>query len=126
MNEDVRKIVYQQLITLSLPVHYEIAPDDAILPYIVYSFPTDGRKYKNQTVSDLQVDIYDAERNDYNVAREIDSLINEVEGLLDYKSFFQGGSSFWFKRTTRQAIPFPEDSNIWARQLVFETRIYRS
>lgn len=126
MNNDVRKVLYQLLKTLGIDVYYEIAPDDAILPYIVYSSPTDGRVYKNQVVSDVQIDIYDAERDGYNVAVEIDNYLKEVESLLDYKSFAEGNSSFWFKRTSRQAIPFSEDSNIWARQLVFETRIYRS
>lgn len=126
MNEDVRTIVYQQLSTLTDNVYYEVAPDDAILPYIVYSFPSDGRVYKNQSVSDLQIDIYDADRDGYNVSREIDNTLREVVILFDYKSFSQGESSFWMKQTSRQAIPFPEDSNMWARQLIFETRIYRS
>ncbi len=85
MNEDVRTIVYQQLSTLTDNVYYEVAPDDAILPYIVYSFPSDGRVYKNQSVSDLQIDIYDADRDGYNVSREIYNTLREGVILVDYK-----------------------------------------
>lgn len=126
MNEDIRKIVYQRLTQVCANVYYEDVPHDSLLPYIVFSFPNDGRVYKNQVVSDLQVDIYDVDRDGYNVSREIDRMVREVERLFDYQSFLEGETSFWFKRRTRTAIPFPDDVNIWARQLVFETRSYRS
>lgn len=126
MNEDVRKIVYQELTKVCPAVYYEEVPHNAKLPYIVYTFPSDGRVYKNQVVSDLQVDIFDVERDGYNVSREIDRMLRKVELAFDYKSFMEGETSFWFKRTSRTAIPFPEDVNMRARQMVFETRIYRS
>ena len=54
MNEDIRKIVYQRLTQVCANVYYEDVPHDSLLPYIVFSFPNDGRVYKNQVVSDLQ------------------------------------------------------------------------
>lgn len=125
MNEDVRKVVYQQLIKVCPNVYYEDVPHDAVLPYIVYSFPSNGRLYRNQSVSDLQVEIYDVDRDGYNVSVEIDRTVSDVERLFDYQSFSQGETSFWFRLTGRTALPFPDDVNIWSRRLVFETRIYK-
>ena len=92
-------------------------PHDAVLPYIVYSFPSNGRLYRNQSVSDLQVEIYDVDRDGYNVSVEIDRTVSEVEQLFDYQSFSQGETSFWFRLTGRTALPFPDDVNIWSRRL---------
>ena len=89
MNEDIRKIVYQRLTQVCANVYYEDVPHDSLLPYIVFSFPNDGRVYKNQVVSDLQVDIYDVDRDGYNVSREIDRMVREVERQLDYQSFLR-------------------------------------
>jgi hypothetical protein len=126
MNEDIRKVVYEQLATICDNVYYEDVPHASLLPYIVFSFPSNGRMYRNQVVSDMQVDIYDVDRDGYNVSVGIDRTVMEVERLFDYRSFSEGETSFWFKIRTRTAIPFPNDVNIWARQLVFETKIYRS
>jgi hypothetical protein len=127
MIEDLRVVVTDVLSTVCANVFYQQAPDHAVIPYIVYGFPSEGRSYKEKVALYLQVDLFDAERDDdsYFVGVEIDRLADRVDELFDYGSFHQGETSFWMKRTGRVSVPFPDGVHIWSRQLTYEVRTYR-
>lgn len=126
MVADIGEVVYNSIKEHCDRVYYQEPPEDAIIPYVVYQFPNEGRAYKDQVELYLEINIFDAERDDYNVSFEIDSLADNINLSLDHKSFLNGSTSFWMKRTSMIRVPFPEDVHIWSRQLEFQIKTYRT
>lgn len=121
---EIRQIVYDKLSAIFARVYYQQAPQKAQIPYVVYSFPAEMGQHKKQDVQILQIDITDCERGGYNVAREIENSANEVDLSFNYLPDTTWTVSAWFRRISRIAVPFPEESNVWRRELRYEVRIY--
>jgi len=121
---DLRTIVYQKLSPLCEQVYYQEAPQACVLPYAVFSFPSSNRVYKEQRQYELEVTIYYAEKNGYNVASSIDALTEQIISVLDYKTGDSSDLSAWFKFEQRLEVPFPDGSHLWGRQLRFTAYTY--
>ena len=121
---DCRKIVYDKLIALCPRVYYQQAPQGAVFPYVVFVFPTEGRQYKHQVERMLEVNVYDSSDSGYNVALEIENLTDSIDKVLDYQTGNYGDIRAWFRRIGRTAIPYPSDSNIWRRELLYVYTTY--
>lgn len=122
---DLRKIVYQAISTYCPRCYYGQAAQGCEFPYIVFSFPSNGRAYKEQVARELEVAIYDAPKSGYNVANEIDTLTDNVKASLDYKTGSQDATSVWFKFEQRTEVPFPDGATIWGRVLRFTAHTYK-
>ena len=128
---DLRKIVYSKLLHVSglgTNIYYMQAPMDAQLPYAVYTFPSEGRTHREQCEKVLEISIYDCERGNYNVANQIELLTDNVNFEFDYSSSCTANVgnnySYWFRKTGRIAVPYPQESNIWRRELRYTVKTY--
>jgi hypothetical protein len=119
----VRDIVYNALSAVCDRVYYQEAPQGAIYPYVVYSFPSEEWQLKDQERYILEVLVYDIDKNGYNVANEIESLTRKLDDVLNYKSLESADNKAWFYRVSRLALPYVE--NIWRRELRYRMRNYR-
>lgn len=128
---DLRKIVYDILLkvpSVTNNVYFMKAPMDASLPYIVFTFPSEGRTHKGQEEIVLEVNVYDCERGEYNVANQIERLTDNINFELDYKTGetenHADETAYWFRKTSRIAVPYPQDSNMWRRELRYNVKKY--
>lgn len=128
---NLRKIVYDILLrvpSLQSNVYFMEAPQDANLPYVVFTFPTQGRSHREQQEMAVQVDIYDCERGGYNVANQIEDLTDNINLELDYTTGRMdnqyGSKAYWFRNTSRISVPYPQESNIWHRELRYTVKTY--
>lgn len=122
---DSRKMLYDVLVTACDRVYYEEADDDAVLPYIVFSFPSETDAYKNRVRKLLSVNVFDVRRSDYNAESEIEDLTDEVDRLLDHNVVYYGDVIGWCRHMNRISVPFPQDSNMMQRELTYELRMYK-
>jgi len=122
---DLRTIVYQKISPLCSNCYYGKAIQGATYPYVVFSFPSNGRAYKDQVEYELEVAIYDAPKSGYNVASAIDKLAGKIREVLDYQTGSQGETSGWFKFEQRIEIPFPDGADILGRTLRFTAKTYK-
>jgi hypothetical protein len=122
---NLRKIVFSKVSPLCSNLFYEEAPQDTAYPYVVFSFPSNGRAYKGQVQRELELAIYDAPKSGYNVATAIDNLADEITRVLDYTTGAQGDLSAWFKFEQRTEIPFPDGTTMWGRILRFTAHTYK-
>lgn len=127
----LRKIVYNKLKNVSNlgdRIYYVQAPQNAELPYVVFNFPSEGRTHREQSEVTLEIAIYDCERGDYNVANQIEQLTDNVDFEFDYVSGetanHSNNCSYWFRKNGRIAVPYPQESNIWRRELRYNVRVY--
>lgn len=122
---DLIKIVYQLLTEVSDNVYFQKAPQDASLPYIVFSFPNEGRGHRGQIEKVLEIHIYDCEREDYFVADSIETMADSINNVLDYITDTDTNYSYWFRRISRISVPYPPESNIWHRELRYSMKTYK-
>lgn len=130
MNE-LRKIVYNKLLkvkALGTNVYYMQAPMDATLPYVVFHFPNIGRTHREQSEVTLDIGVYDCERGGYNVANQIEQLTNNIDYEFDYSTSetnnHANNCAYWFRKIGRIAVPYPQESNIWRRELRYNVKTY--
>lgn len=128
---DLRKVVYDKLLkvrSLGTNIYYMQAPMDAELPYVVFAFPSEGRTHREQCEKVLEISMYDCERSNYNVANQIEQLTDNVDFEFDYSSSQTANASnnysYWFRKTGRIAVPYPQETNIWRRELRYNVKIY--
>ena len=125
---NLRKIVYNKLLNVpsltESKIFYAKAPQGSALPYVVFSFPSTGRKHKGQEDKVLEINIYDCERDNYNVADSIEQQTDDIDAELDYSSEASDGWSYWFRRTSRISVPYSQESNIWRRELRYSMKAY--
>ncbi len=122
---DLRTIIYQRLSPLCPRCYYGQATQGSAYPYVVFSFPSNGRAYKEQVQREVEIAIYDAPKTGYNVATAIDTLADEITRVLDYKTGSQGDTSVWFKFEQRTELPFPDGTTMWGRLLRFTAHTYK-
>lgn len=106
-------------------VFFNKAPQGTEFPYVVFSFPNEGRAYHEQVEKLLQVRVYDHEKDGYNVATELEAAVDAIEAAFDYKTATEGTTTAWFKKIGRTELPFPADEEVWGRELLFEMRNYK-
>jgi len=121
----IRTMVYAKAVAITTRVFFNKAPRGTEFPYVVFSFPDEGRAYHNQVEKMLQVRVYDHEKDSYNVALEIETLTDELEAVFDYKTASHETTTAWFRKIGRIEIPFPVDDQTWGRELLFEMRNYK-
>lgn len=125
MTNDLRQAVYDKLVAVGQDVYYETAPDHAKLPYIVYSFPSELISYQKRIVKLLQIDLYDVEREGYNVKEKIELTADNVDAVIDYVPLAYGSVIGWCRRLNRIGVPFPEGTNLMQRELTYELKTYK-
>ena len=121
----IRTMIYAKAAAIATRVFFNKAPRGTEFPYVVFSFPEEGRAYHNQIEKMLQIRVYDHEKDAYNVATAIETLTDELEAAFDYKTATSGETKAWFRKIGRIEIPFPEDDQTWGRELLFEMRNYQ-
>lgn len=128
---NLRKIVYEKLLkvkALGTNVYFGQAPTNAELPYVVFHFPSEGRTHKEQREVILEISVYDCERGGYNVANQIEQLTDNIDFEFDYSSAqtdnHSNNCSYWFRKIGRIAVPYPQESNIWRRELRYNIKNY--
>lgn len=122
---NLKKIVYEKLVTVLPNVYFDRALQGTTFPYVVFSFPNEGRHYKDQVVREVEVSLYDTSKTGYNVSQAIDDMADEIIRVLDYKTGSQGVISVWFKIENRIETPFPDGVDVWGRTLQFTARTYK-
>lgn len=129
---NLRKIVYEKLLKVSglgTNIYYMKAPQDATLPYAVFYFPSEGRTHKEQAEEVLEINIYDCEKGNYNVANQIEQLTDNIDFEFDYSTEstdnYSNNYSYWFRKTGRISVPYPQESNIWHRELRYNMKSYK-
>ncbi len=120
----IRKMVYNKLILIADRVFFTKAPTGTEFPFVVFSYPYEGRAYKQQVEKMLQIRVYDHEKDGYNVSSEIESVTDAIEAAFDYQTAEHEASSAWFRKIGRTELPFPVDEEVWGRELLFEMRNY--
>lgn len=121
----IRTMVYAKAAAIADRVFFVKAPEGTTFPYVVFSFPDEGRAYHQQIEKMLQLRVYDHEKDGYTVATEIETLTDELEETFDYKTASHETTTAWFRKIGRNEIPFPEDDETWGRELLFEMRNYK-
>jgi len=122
---EIRKMVYVKAAAIATRVFFNKVPEGTKFPYVVFSFPDEGRAYHNQIEKMLQIRVYDHEKDAYNVATAIETLTDELETAFDYMTATSGETTAWFRKIGRIEIPFPGDEKTWGRELLFEMRNYK-
>jgi hypothetical protein len=122
---DLRKIVYDKLATVLANVYFDRAKQGTTFPYAVFSFPAEGRHYKEQVARELEVSLYDVAKSGYNVASAIEDMADEIVRVLDYSTGSHGDTSVWFRIDNRIETPFPDGVDMWGRTLQFTARTYK-
>ncbi len=123
---NIRTMVYDKLSPLCDNVFFSKAPEGTTFPYVVFSFPAEGRAYHQQVEKMLQIRVYDHQKDKYNMATEIEALTDDIEAVFDYRTAASGTTSAWFRKIGRIEIPFPPDEETWGRELTFEMRNYKT
>lgn len=128
---NLRKITYDKLLkvrNLGGRIYFMDAPMDAELPYVVFHFPSEGRTHREQREVTLEIAVYDCERGNYNVANQIEQLTDSINFEFDYSSAQtanpSNNCSYWFRKIGRIAVPYPQESNIWRRELRYNVKTY--
>ena len=121
----IRKMVYDKAVAIATRVFFDKPTIGTKFPYVVFSFPNEGRAYHNQVEKMLQVRVYDHEKDAYDVMTAIETLTDELEAAFDYITAASGETTAWFRKIGRTEIPFPEDDKTWGRELLFEMRNYK-
>ena len=71
----IRTMVYTKAVAITDRVYFNKAPEGIAFPFVVFSFPDEGRAYHNQVEKMLQVRVYDHEKDSYNVALDRKSVV---------------------------------------------------
>ena len=121
----IRTMVYAKAVAIADRVYFDKAPEGTLFPYVVFSFPDEGRAYHQQIEKMLQIRVYDHEKDQYNVATAIETLTGELEEAFDYRTASHETTTAWFRKIGRIEIPFPVDDQTWGRELLFEMRNYK-
>ena len=82
----IRTMIYAKAAAIATRVFFNKAPRGTEFPYVVFSFPEEGRAYHNQIEKMLQIRVYDHEKDAYDVMTAIEALTDELEAALDRKS----------------------------------------
>jgi len=122
---DIRTMVFVKASTIADRVFFNKAPRGTAFPYVIFSFPDEGRAYHQQIEKMLQIRIYDHEKDGYNCPLEIEAITDNLEAGFDYKTASHDTTTAWFRKIGRNEIPFPEDDETWGRELLFEMKNYK-
>lgn len=118
---DLRTLLVTYLKTLHPRVYFQVAPENAVFPYIVYDIPSimcDGEGYE---VATIDIDGWDL--NDTNDTIAIENLM-DIINQLDKKTLSNANISASFFIDNKLAI-IDEDKRIKRREYTYQCRIIR-
>lgn len=119
--KNLRKLLHPYLKSIHPRVYFQVAPDSAEFPYLVYDFTqiiNDGEEF--ETVA-LDVDGWDMPVGGDTTA--IENLMDEVNQALNKKTLTAEGlaATFYLDRK----IPLRDDNkNIRRRKYIYEARLF--
>jgi len=117
----LRELIHPHLKSIHPSVFFQVAPDDAQFPYIVYDFTQitdDGEEF--ETVA-LDVDGWDMPANGDTTALE--TLMKSVNDSLNKKTLTTEGLAVTFYLDRK--IPLLDDNkNIRRRKYIYEARLF--
>lgn len=113
---DLKIQLSKQLKAVHPRVYFENAPDDAIYPYIVYSF---GSSYTNRAneIYALDIDVWDKNQS----SRAVDELLSKINKALNMTSYIDDKIQYSLYYD-RKLDTGSDDKTLKRKTIVFELR----
>jgi hypothetical protein len=113
------QVLFTKLSEIQKPVYFELAPSNAVFPYIVYKLPNSTNVESDRQDYVLQVDVWDNKSDTTaleTLTNDIDKKLNKMEHL-DFTQFIK------IERENRLMVP-DTDPEIRRRQLRYTVKQY--
>lgn len=118
---ELRTIVQSQLLALHSRVYFQVAPEDAVFPYLVYDIPDifdDGEWFKRATVD---VDGWDLPTDGDTTALE--TLMETVKDGLNKQTIVSASAGASFFLSSMHSL-VDDDKRIKRRKYIFEAHLF--
>lgn len=123
MMVDKYEYVTEQLKKSCSRVSFKRAKDNDTFPYVVYNLPSTSEVVANRDDIILEIDIWDIQRDGYDVISSIENLTDTIDKSLKDIRYLDGKHLLMFQRLNRLVLP-DEDKNIERRQLRYLIKSY--
>lgn len=120
---ELRTILSDFLFTLYPRAYFEIAPDDAEFPYIVYDFPNVIADGEGGEIATLDLDGWDM--NDTGNTSDIENLMTTINTGLDKKTLTTDNLSITFFLENRMSIIDDNDKRFKRRKYTYSGNLIR-
>jgi predicted transcriptional regulator len=117
------EVLYGKLSSLHNRV-FEVhrVPQVTTFPYITFSIASNTDLEQMDRVI-VEIDIWDKQKNNYDVLRQVETLTNVVESNMKKYKFFDAEIGVRFEYLNRLNFE-PDDENVHRRQLRLEARTF--
>ncbi len=121
---DLYEIVTSKIKEVTPNVYPKKASRNATFPYVVYKFPTTTYESVREDTM-LEVDIWDAKRDGYDVVTAIEDLSERIDKKLRQERKMTNNMFVHFERVNKLDIG-DEDENIERIQLRYRLKVYKN
>lgn len=111
--------VFTKLSETQKPVYFEIAPTNAVFPFIVYKLPNSVNIESDRQDYTLQIDVWDKNTD----TTALETLTNDIDKRLHQLQHLDTNQFLKFERESRLMIP-DTDPTIRRRQLRYVVKQY--
>lgn len=111
--------IFTKLSETQKPVYFEIAPQKASLPYIVFKLPNSVTVESDRMDYVLQIDLWDNKAD----TSALETLTSDIDKSLYRLQYMDATQFIKFERESRLMIPDP-DPTIKRRQLRYTVKHY--
>lgn len=119
---EIRKALLARLKTFHPRVYFQVAPADAVFPYLVYDFPNVRDDGEALEVAVVDIDGWDEPTNGDTTA--VETLMTAVNAGLNKKTLTAENMAVTFYLDTK--IPLRDDDpRIRRRKYIYQARLFR-
>lgn len=115
---ELRKIIQTYLKTKHSRVYFQIAPDNATYPFVVFELPNSMDDGSMERFI-LDIDIWDDESD----TTTLESIAGEIDKGLHRSTYISNGVGATFYRENRLSL-LDNDSRLRRRKLIFQIRTH--
>ena len=117
---ELRTELQRILKTLHTRVFFNVAPDDAVFPYVVFDFPNsvDSGDLENYV---MDIDVWDTSTD----TTALETLIGTIDNALHRKSVVLSGKMGFVIYRENRLVLTDDDKRIRRRKYIYQVRTYQ-